>query len=208
MAEAISSELYNCIPNVEKQHAALARSAFPSVWSDIFEVFVGHGVQSKFGLALLHRHLDLPTGHAMVHAWDQSERDLCQPEELGRRNVHPQSYCLHNGRFIAYEFAAEPTSAPPAAFLQDLKAVLQRNQLESIIAVTHISNKDRTWTETTLEDCKGTVAVESNQDLRSGLDTHVATEWAFRDITGTLCMVAVKTCKTLEHGGHDPNPPK
>ena len=205
MSEQISHELYNRIPSVEKQQDALEYSNLSSVWTNIFEIFVRHGAQNDFGLALLHRHQDLPPGHAMVHSWDQLERDLCRPEMLGTREVYPLSYCLQDGRFMAYEFAAIPTPTPPTAFLRDLVGLLQSNELESIIAVAHISDRESIWTETMLEDCRGTVAVKSNQDPGSCPDNYITTEWAFRDATGTPNMVAVKGCVKQDNGGHARN---
>ena len=197
MAEPITCELYNRIADVDKQQDALECSTLSSLWSDITEIFVRHVSQDDFGLALLHRHMDLPRGHAMVHSYDHLERDLCRPEILGTRKVYPLSYCIQDDCFMAYEFAVEPTPTPAAPFLRDMKGLLQRHQLGSIIAVAHISDQKCTWVETMLEDCTGTVAIKSGQDLGSWPDIYITTEWAFRDETGTPRMVAVKGCERL-----------
>lgn len=202
MAEPISCELYNCIPSIESQNEALQNSTFTSVWSDMLEIFVRHQAQNDYGVVVLHRHLDLSPGYAMIHRLDKLQRDICRPEPLGSCEVHPLSYCCLEGRLLAYEYAAQRTPTPGVAFLRDIFGLLQTHNLEHIVAVTYVGDPDKTWIETMLEDGGGTVATQSLLDLNSFSNDYIITEWTLNNHAGTPCILARRGCKREDNAGH------
>lgn len=201
MAGEVSPGLYNSIPGIDDQVAALNRSAFSSVWVELCQAFIRHQAHKEFGVALLHRHLDLPSGYAMVHSWNEFGEDICRPEPVGLRKVFPSSYYLRRGRFLAFEFTVDPTPTPSSEFLVDVLKVLQDHQLAHLIAVVHVGKGYDMRMEEMLEHDEGTIATTWESDPKV-FSHYATTEWAFDDGDGKPHLVALKACKQEDNGGH------
>lgn len=202
MAQPIPSELYNRIRDVESQSSALESSSIGSLWTDIYGILARHDAHKNFGIGLLHRHLDLPSEHIMVHETDEHGHDVCRPEIFGARSVYPASYQLQDDCIMAYEFSSTPTRIPPSALLHDLAAFLRASHLQELVALSHIHTWDCAWLEQMTDDLKGTYSISAPLEFPSSQHGYIATEWGFIVSEGGVHTVELKGCIKQDNGGH------
>lgn len=169
-------------------------------FQQIARIFLSHGAHLDYGIALLHRHHDLPPGHAMVHESEGPDTSICRIEPLGLREIFPSSHHLVEDDFLPYEFTYERVQPPPTDFLAELATFLMARGLSEIIAVTHLSSKTERWLESMTDNgTTSTRMLERDDDLWPA--GHIPTEWHMRQDEGTIEIIASKFCHD-EPAGH------
>ena len=164
----------------------------------IGEIFQRHGAFTDFGISLVHRHGELPHGHAMVHSYDTPNEDACSIEPLGLRTIYPCSYHLDAHTFRPFEFSSLPTPIPGSDFLSELEAFLRNHNLGHIVGVCHVSPSELPWSEKLSSDGKGTIATRLPRQIEH--EDCITTEWIYRESGDGLMVVAYKDCITKEAG--------
>lgn len=190
---------YNRIAYVDEQRVALLRLTRNDSFEEIAQIFLKHGAHLSFGMALLHRHHELPPGHAMVHMPDGPDTDICRMEPWGAHETFPSSYQLFQDVFLPYEFTSERVPPPPIGFLAELATFLRSHGLSTTVAITHLSNRGDRWLEHTTE--RGTTATRLTEKSNCWPGDHIVTEWYLREDDGAIKWIASKVCLT-EPAGH------
>lgn len=190
---------YNRIAYIDEQRVALLRLMQSDSFEEIARVFLKHGAHHNFGMALLHRHHKLPSGHAMVHTPDGPDTDICRMELLGTREIFPSSYQLVQDDFLPFEFTSERIPSPPTDFLVELATFLRGHDLSTTVAITHLSNHGERWLEHTTD--KGTTAIRLTEESNSWPGDNIATEWYLRQDKGITQWSASRVC-LVEPAGH------
>lgn len=194
---------YNDIAHIDQQ----APVASPSVLQVLAELFVRHGVDSHFGLFLLHRHRTLAHNSIMVHARPDVDTDICTMEELGRHQISPCTFLSQaRDKFIPFEYDLSPTQAdaeplPSKPFLTELGNLLWDKRLQGVFGLCRASPADDPWIERLLSEDGDTIATRVPGDI-SSLDGRI-TQWGFlRKDEGGVRIRALRACKESESGGH------
>lgn len=193
---------YNSIEFLEQQRNALESRTLYHDLSAVSAIFLKHKANLQFGIALLHRHHDLPQGHAMVHSYDSHMEDTCRVAALDVREIYPSAYHLHNEEFIPYEFSYSPTPTPASAFLAELAIFLKSRSLHRVLALCNTSPLEPCWMETLSPDGEGTVAKRIPQQLEETSPGYIITEWGVLETSGGCQIRALKGCETLITGVH------
>lgn len=190
---------YNRIAYIDEQRVALLRLMRNDSFDQIARIFSEHGAHLNFGMALLHRHHDLPSGHAMVHTPDGPDTDICRMERWGAREIFPSSYQLVRDGFLPYEFTSERAPLPPTGFLAELATFLRNHGLSTLVAIAHLSPQGERWLENTTDD--GTISTRLSGEIHSWPTNHIITEWYIRHDEESIKMIASKACVD-EPAGH------
>ena len=178
------------------------------------EILCRHGLQSLFGVSLLHRHDDLQEGSAMVHSRPDSHTDICQMVPVGGETaLSRHSPCLYHlnqkRQWQSLEFDRRSErdvdlAIPGDGFWRQTRSFLEAHQLENVLAVSRLSPDGQFWIEALLENGTGTISrrVPRDQYVHTG-SGRVVTEWAFHKEEGIIKLTATKVCrKPAEGGGH------
>lgn len=195
---------YNRIRHIDQQYPSWHQDVPYEVLQQLGAIFHASGADKDFGLVLLHRHAQLPTGFVMVHSRDDLQRDICEMEAVGTREVFPSSYLLNDAQFFPYEFSAGRTPTPSPTLLHRLSECLRMHNLENTLGLANILCRDHLWLETIQLGGQRMVS-ESVPCEPKNFDTHfVQTEWAILMINDAYVLRAVKGCSKPEVGGHKP----
>lgn len=131
---------------------------------------MSYHVQEKFGIHLVHGHLQVDQGKVM-HGTAMTSHRGCWTRptnisELDVGNMHGHIFTLSpKGQFQAYEYRQgppQPMSPNDDAFIVALKAYLQKHSLESIIGLQVLNeDKDKQLQEFVLGNNNGTVMLDA-----------------------------------------------
>jgi hypothetical protein len=204
--EGSSQELtlrYNEIAHIDRQ----SRAVSPSAMQAMAELFVRHGVDSRFGVFLLHRHRVLAHNSIMVHERLDVNTDICTMEKLGRHRISPCTFLSQaRDNFLPFEYELSPVQAeaeplPTEPFLKELGDFLWEGRLQGVFGLCKASPEDDPWIERLLSEDGNTIATRVSRDI-SSLDGTI-TQWGFlREHEGGIRIKAMKACKESESGGH------
>lgn len=196
------AQRYNRIRHIDEQCFDWRRLIPDEVLQQLGEIFYASQSHQDFGLALLHRHGRLPSDCVMVHSQDGTQRDICEMEVNGLRQIFPSSYLLDDAQFFPFEFSSVETPTPNSALLQGMAKFLRAHHLEEILGISRISSDDRLWLEQVALDGKRLVAEVAPLEP-DGFDARfVQTEWAIRRWEDKYVLRALKGCQKPEVGGH------
>lgn len=194
---------YNEIAHIDQQ----SRTASPSAMQAMAELFVRHGVDSRFGVFLLHRHRALAHNSIMVHARPDVDTDICTMEELGCHRLSPCTFLSQaRDNFIPFEYEssfrqAEAEPLPSKPFLRELGNFLWDRHLQGVFGLCRASPADDPWIERLLSEDGDTIATRVSRSI-SSIDGTI-TQWGFlREDEGGVRIKALKACKESESGGH------
>ncbi|KAK7414964.1 hypothetical protein QQZ08_012466 [Neonectria magnoliae] len=146
---------YNLLPD-DKDQPEIS----PAHLKEITEIIVSHHVQEKFGIHLVHGHLQVDQGKVMYGTAMTSLRGCwTRPTNISGLdigNMHGHIFALSpNGRFQAYD----PNDD---AFVAALEAYLQKHGLGSLIGLQILNeDKDKQLQEFVLGDNNGAVMVDA-----------------------------------------------
>ncbi|KAI0407513.1 hypothetical protein F4802DRAFT_26290 [Xylaria palmicola] len=142
----------------------------PAHLKEITAIIVSHNVQEKFGIHLVHGHLQVDQGKVM-HGTAMSSLRGCwtRPTDISGLdvgNMHGHILALSsNGEFQAYEYrqGAPPLMSPnDNAFVVALRAYLQKHCLGSLIGLQVLDeDKDKQLQEFVLGDNNGAVMLDA-----------------------------------------------
>lgn len=167
----------------------------------IGEVFLKHRVHCQFGLALLHRHVDLKPRHAMVHRRRHDTTEICTMEPAGLSQIYPLSfYITETGVSEPFEYSDETHCGPPPLFITELGSMFKMNGYEKTFCVTYLSSLNGLLVERELPDGRGTIATSMDEKEYSG--GGVTTVWAFDPGESGMVVKARRVCETQQSGGH------
>lgn len=197
-----AAQRYNRIRHIDEQCLDWHRLIPDEVLQQIGEIFHASQSHQDFGLALLHRHGRLPPDCVMVHSQDALQRDICEVEFSGMRQIFPSSYLLSDAQFFPFEFSSVVTPAPSSALLQELATCLRMHHLEEIIGISRIPSDDQLWLEKVARDGKRLVAEVAPREPDGFNARFVQTEWAIRRREDKYVLRALKVCEKPEVGGH------
>ena len=117
-----SSGRYNVLPHITEQTEL--QKTIPEKISDLLRIIDRHAMSDNFRIHSLHRHTKLPantirletdagkTGYTWANAMSIDCVDLCR--------VHPTFFKVHEGSWVAFEFAEGPLPTAPKAITKDL----------------------------------------------------------------------------------------
>jgi len=157
---------YNLLPD-DKDQPEIS----PARLKEITEIIVRYHVQEKFGIHLVHGHLQVDQGKIM-HGMSMTSLRGCwtRPTDISRLdvgNMHGHIFALsRNGEFQAYEYRQGPPpimSPNDDAFVVALKAYLRKHGLESLIGLQVLNeHKDKQLQEFVLGDNNGAVMLDAD----------------------------------------------
>lgn len=156
---------YNLLPD-DKDQPEIS----PVHLEEITKIIVSHGVQEKFGIHLVHGHLQVDQGKVM-HGTAMTSLRGCwtRPTDISGLdvgNMHGHIFALSpSGQFQAYEYrqGGPPLMSPnDNAFVVALRAYLQKDGLGSLIGLQVLNeDKDKHLQEFVLGDSNGAVMLEA-----------------------------------------------
>ena len=220
--EYSSGKIYNSLPDIAAAHDEFESNNIQKIVDSIIgPMFVGYGVQSDLGLALLHKHFSLHEEEKLVNygavacPWDMSTMSAQVTQD-----IHPSSW-----RFIEptalgpYEFEYVTGLSPPSklegpqfqAFLAELGAFLHKHNLIHLLGL-QLLETPATDREPGLEFTADRVNVTLPQKV-SGPDGKNAVEalWVFderlieledKTTTTTVHRHCIVTCVKVNRKGH------
>lgn len=188
---------FNRIGYIDQQ-SPLVTQAIP-FFPQISKIFQRHKAIANFGIALVHRHVELSHGFAMVHQYRTPDEDLCVMEPLGSRTLFPRSYHLDGDTFLPYEFAHEPTITPSAEFLSEMKDFLSEHKLDGVIGLISVRANNELWLERPAETGNGTIS-RATPRKPGVLDGWRITEWTWREDGDGIEIVMYKGCEEKPAG--------
>ena len=203
----LSAHRYNRIRHIDEQCPTWHRSVSDDILQQIGAILNTFKANKDFGLALLHRHSQLPAGFVMVHSLDNPDRDICDMERMGAREVFPSSYLLDDFHFLPYEFSTTSTPAPSSTLLRELAVCFRTHNLEDTLGVTTIASDDQLWLESTPEGGQMLVSEKVSHEPYDFDTRFVQTEWAVLKQENKYVLRVVKACERAEVGGHQPVQP-
>lgn len=198
------AQRYNRIRHIDEQCLTWHRLVSDQLLQQIGEIFYTSRSNKDFGLALLHRHGRLPPECVMVHSHDSLQRDICEMEVNGMRQIFPSSFVLNDAQFFPYEFSAKKVPTPNTTLLRELGECLRMYHLEEVLGVSRISSDDQLWLETVLPDGKRMVTERALREPDDFDARFVQTEWAIQRREDRYVLRALKGCEKTEVGGHKP----
>lgn len=202
------TERYNRIKFISEQRIWLSTASFCDALAELAQIFVRHRANNSFAIALLHRHLDLDPGYALVHSSKEHDTDICRAEELGARVIYPSAYHCDPERetlFSPFEFSSSPLSVPEDEFLIEIATCLRQRNMCEVIAISCLSDPTQAWIETSSHESQVTTAkVAKEKDILS-LGDYVVTEWAVLQNSEEIELHATKVCddKEVGHARHN-----
>lgn len=140
----------------------------------------------------------------MVHSRDSLQRDICEMEVNGIRQIFPSSYLLNDARFLPFEFSSVKTPTPNSTMLQELAECLRTHHLEETLGVTRIYSDDQLWLEKVAPDGKRLVTERALREPDDFDARFIQTVWAIKKWEDKYVLRAVKGCQKGEVGGHKP----
>lgn len=197
---AACSDRYNRIGFIGEQKSRLQSISLPSILYAIAQIIQNHQAHVDFGIALLHRHYDLPDGYAMVHSSGNSEEDTCTMERFGTRQLYPCSYHFDSRGFHPFEFSSAPTPVPRRDFLLEIAAFLQSRGLCHIFGLSHVRRTQEPWSERLSPDGRGTIATRQPHGIDFSMQEEDVTEWIIIEGIAGMEVKAFKTCVDTEAG--------
>jgi len=161
----LQRQSYNSLPD-DKDQPEIS----PAHLKEITEIIMSHNVQGKFGIHLVHGHLQVGQGKIMHGTAMTNLRDCwTRPTDISGLdvgNMHGHIFALSpNSEFQAYEYRQGPP--PPMgindnAFIVALKAYLQMHSLGSLIGLQVLNeDKDKQLQEFVLGDNNGAVMLDA-----------------------------------------------
>jgi hypothetical protein len=199
---------FNCIPSFEQQG-----TVDPESLAGIAAIFVENQMHDQYGAATLHRHLDLPEGHILVHSTPSKDVDLCKPESLERLDpsqLIPNSLFLNTkAKFQAFEYDIGIQRTPFSdQFFSELRSFLTVKNLTNSIAIVPAPASDgglQDSVEYLLPNKQGMISVPRGlfKDRDVDLGRSVITGWTFHQHEdGIIECRANKRCVTQSSGLH------
>lgn len=199
----LPARLFNAITAVEDQDGVEDHQL-----KSIGGIFVEYGMQSAFMIGILHRHVDLPENHILVHSIF-ADIDVCRirPFEDPIDLLWPNSLLLNSdGMFQAYEYEDKsahdlftPMSSMTDAFLRRLRDYILDEHLENTVSLI---TKGPASVEYLLPDKQGTVSIPQSGAPLEDLQTAMTTAWSFEESDGEIITHAKYKCVVDEYGLH------
>ncbi|AEO56662.1 hypothetical protein MYCTH_78828 [Thermothelomyces thermophilus ATCC 42464] len=154
-AVAYSPDAYNSLPSLRAASGQLKELDGESVVSGpIRQLFVSHGVHKRFGVVLLHKHLDIgPTerlveyGHTSI-PWEVGDTTSYVIDKY-EGTIFPRSFRLMEGNFVPYEFGYFHERPHPvflgerdSQFLKEFGSFLAEHQLDGVLGLRDLDQRD------------------------------------------------------------------
>lgn len=154
----------------------------PEMLVAIGRIFKTHGVDSVYGLQLLHRHFQLPEGAiSLTRQLDESivTTKATPVSSLDMKEIRGQLYLLNEaGKFQAYQYEYGSTTSFPSAFLTDLANFIQKNHLRHKIALVSTEHLPKSRM---VELAVGNDATVTFSGKWSGNEEGTRIRWSFKD---------------------------
>lgn len=192
---------YNCIPFLEQQSPAIS----DDLLTEFGRLLINYNLHQHWGLAKLHRHLELPPQHVMVHTRPSPSVDICRPSDLQDTQLSlllPNSLLLNQDKlFQAYEYeVGVERLALDVNFLDDLRRLLLSHRLESHIALAKAAGpRLANSLETMLVDKNGMTCGTRLDPYKEKIcgqtgENNLVTGWMFCQRGSGIEVVMVKKC--------------
>lgn len=193
------SDRYNRLHLIEEQQRAVGEIDFANLLRAAGHILLKHGAHLNFGISLVHRHHDLAPNCAMIHSYDALGSDTCHMERLVGVPMFPQAYHLDRDGFLPYEYSFDPTDTPEAPMLDELAALLRREDASHLIGLFHVKELGAPWLERLSSRGNGTAAMRLPQGTTLSSET-IITEWIVRGDGPCEDLVAYKACEDTVAG--------
>ncbi|KAK3318232.1 hypothetical protein B0H66DRAFT_532742 [Apodospora peruviana] len=135
---------------------AMEKNAVSTIAGPIRQLFLDHGVHERFGIALLHKHMDIAPTERLV-----KYRHTSVPWKVGNTNVSivdkyegkvlPRSFRFMDGNLVRYEFkySREHTEHPSLQgrdvdekFLKELRDMLADRGFDQLLGLRDLDQRD------------------------------------------------------------------
>lgn len=148
-------DAYNTLPSLlNASHQLNELDGISTVSGPIRQLFLDHGVQERFGVILLHKHLDMEPTERLVECgctsspWDVGDATSPVVNKY-EGTIVPRSFRLMDGSFVPYEFGYLHEGQHPASeedsdahFLQEFGRFLGEHQLDRVIGLRDLDQHD------------------------------------------------------------------
>ena len=183
--------------------------------STLAEVLVKHGEQSCWGIALLHRHHELPAGHAMVRLQTDTDEEICRIKPLGENKLYPVSlYCsppyagAEKATFVEFEYSTHRTTGLSDDCLEEFASVLEHQKNSTVLGLSHVSPTQKQRVETLLPDNTGTITTPLLHEIDVSKPGVVVTLWGIlSNGEDHIEIKPLQKCYEPPFGGHKPPTP-
>lgn len=171
------------------------------------QIYVRHGMHTKFDIGLLHRHSQLQPGHLMLHSRQGANINTCKMTSLdacASVDIAPCSYNLNSDYLFQpldyYE--GVNTNNPPEEFLRDIRTYLCDHDLDDIICLLVGEMHGTFWREYQLPDGTGTVSYGCKEEqIYNYNEGGVVTSWNITLLNGEIKIRARQVCDPRPKGG-------
>lgn len=199
---------YNALPDDENQPHVSA-----TVLDHLRDLIDKHDVKYKFGMHLIHGHLEVEPGQVMLGK-PMTKINACwtrpvKVERVDQEHVHGHVFILDSdGQFMPYEYrqGAPPPMAPgDSAFVDSVKEYLVREGLGRLIGIqllqhTLDSNESGDMLEFVLSDNHGTVMMDSR--ITKSYKAYRTTGWAVDHQAGISELSGAESHAATKAGPH------
>jgi hypothetical protein len=185
----------------------------PQSLADIGAIFVENQMHHQYGAAILHRHLDLPEGHILLHSTPDKDVKLCKPESLNSLNpsqLVPNSLFVNTEhKFQAFEYdTGIQRKKFSDQFLCQLRNFLTAKSLCDSIAIVPAPASDGGFEDSVehlLPNNQGMISIPRYlvKDEEVDLGRSVITGWTFHQHEdGIIECRGNKRCELQSSGLH------
>lgn len=182
-----SAAAFNSLPSLDvAEQQFKAKEANQYLEGPIRQIFIDFGVQSKYGLALLHNHFPLKDNQRLVDyhntatAWEV-EDDVSAVSPKYNGHIVPRAYMFENNDIVPYEFSFVPgmTDIPGSTeteFFNALNQTLTDLGLENLFGVRDLHDHDN---HLSVEITEGDANIMLPRDKSYTADDLIEALWVF-----------------------------
>ena len=178
---------------VDAGHRVKNTTALVAMDDSIGPLFVEYGMQSRFGISLLHNHFPLEPNERLVTFGNAAVRWNLETTTAGWQNVHGSIWHFTPDGVVPVEFTYAPPSgkevsslseAEHGPFLSNLYSVLVEQGLENTLGLCALDGKDID-SPATLEVTSGRANLTLDVDVDyDPVDSNIEATWQFGSTQG------------------------
>jgi hypothetical protein len=221
LAGRFDAALYNSLGAVEDADRSVrAGGALDAFLLEAADILVAHDMQDRFGVSLLHKHMDCAAGERMIETpiVFQGQDALCTGP-TGARSVWNQAvptvWALRDEGFAPLEYTTDPLAterlgqgAVAEGFLAAFRQAVARSPIGSLMGLAVVTRRlyaeaaaDQIGLEYSNLVPRSSIVVMTDRHGRT--ERSVETRWAFKKSIDTV-SACVQQCLTICHLGDGP----
>ena len=220
--DKFSYGLYNDLHSVEEANRHVrAEAKLDAFLQDASRLFRAHGMQSRFGISLLHKHYESASDERFVEFPERiNDRDslVTRPHTFDLRwgGAVPVVWKLLDARFCPLEYSNDELAGTllnrdevPQPFLEDVRQLIEKSPIGAFVGLSIVNrafyanaSSDSFPIEYSYHDVRASVVVLDPRSLLG--ESTIETAWSFETLVDkeTACaQTCRKGCQSVE-GGH------